>query len=96
MRARLTDGSVVELAQDCDCVIHEGPHWLHSDKITQYLLEKDYRQPVEQIIAKGAAATLDDVRRAELLFQHYAERQAMRLQELSRHMKRCGIVEILD
>lgn len=33
MKARLTDGQVVDLVKDCECRTHEGPHWLHMDAL---------------------------------------------------------------
>lgn len=30
---RLEDGSVVAAAQDCECLNHAGPHWLHMDSV---------------------------------------------------------------
>ena len=34
-QARMKDGTTVELTKDCECLdsIHEGPHWLHTDKL---------------------------------------------------------------
>lgn len=37
MKARLEDGSIVNLAKDCSCIDHEGPHWLHSDRLFRQL-----------------------------------------------------------
>jgi len=31
--ARLTNGSIVPLLKDCGCGTHDGPHWLHMDRI---------------------------------------------------------------
>lgn len=31
MEIRLTDGSTVVAAKDCDCRNHDGPHWLHDN-----------------------------------------------------------------
>lgn len=33
MKAKLIDGSVVELIKDCDCITHIGPHWLHMNNL---------------------------------------------------------------
>ncbi len=33
IRFRLNDGSIVPAEKDCNCCIHEGPHWLHMDDI---------------------------------------------------------------
>jgi len=31
VKAKLEDGSVVNLEKDCDCVLHDGPHWVYMD-----------------------------------------------------------------
>lgn len=33
MRAELTNGETIELTKDCECVTHDGPHWLHMDRL---------------------------------------------------------------
>lgn len=33
IRFRMKDGSIVDAEKDCRCVTHEGPHWLHMDRI---------------------------------------------------------------
>jgi len=33
MKAELADGLIVELQKDCDCVTHDGPHWIYMDKL---------------------------------------------------------------
>lgn len=33
LRFQLTDGQVVDAPQDCGCVHHTGPHWLHMDAV---------------------------------------------------------------
>jgi hypothetical protein len=35
--AEHADGTVRRLAKDCDCVVHEGPHWLHADAVAKRL-----------------------------------------------------------
>lgn len=30
MRAELTDGTVVRLSKECECINHEGPHWVYA------------------------------------------------------------------
>lgn len=37
MLARLDDGSIVTLEKDCSCLDHDGPHWLHSDRMFRQL-----------------------------------------------------------
>lgn len=33
MKAELVNGSIVELPKDCDCLTHDGPHWVHMDRV---------------------------------------------------------------
>lgn len=33
MKLRLTGGAVVVAVKDCECVTHEGPHWIHMDAL---------------------------------------------------------------
>ncbi len=33
MKAKLTDGTIIGLAKDCECITHSGPHWLHMDTL---------------------------------------------------------------
>lgn len=33
MQAELVNGSIIELQKDCDCITHDGPHWLHMDRV---------------------------------------------------------------
>lgn len=35
--AELNDGTEIELEKDCGCITHEGPHWLHMDRLTHSL-----------------------------------------------------------
>ena len=30
-KAELTNGQIVALKKDCDCLTHDGPHWLHAN-----------------------------------------------------------------
>lgn len=32
-KASLVTGETVVLKKDCECVDHEGPHWIHSQKM---------------------------------------------------------------
>jgi len=40
MKAKLTSGEIVELEKDCGCTHHDGPHWLHMDKVAAKLNRK--------------------------------------------------------
>lgn len=33
MQAKLTTGKIIELKQDCSCITHTGPHWLHMNDL---------------------------------------------------------------
>lgn len=55
MKARLTDGSVVVLAQDCTCVDHTGPHWLHMDA----LMRRRNREALERAVKTVESGTCD-------------------------------------
>jgi len=35
--ARLSDGRVIRLSKDCECVTHEGPHFLYMDRVSRDL-----------------------------------------------------------
>jgi hypothetical protein len=37
MKELLTTGDTIELVKDCDCITHEGPHWLHMDRLTHQM-----------------------------------------------------------
>ena len=80
VRARLSDGSVVELEKDCGCVIHEGPHWLHMDEV-----DKQLNARLRERAFKG-----------EFLAVHaFALAEARRLGEKLREMESRNIEEIL-
>ncbi len=95
MKARLTDGSIVDLPRDCDCLTHDGPHWLYMDTHTKQRLQVDYVEPITAVVELGAAATSSQVYHAMALAHQYAELQLVRLGELRRNMERLGIVELL-
>lgn len=33
MFLKMDDGRIVDAVKDCECCTHDGPHWLHMDKI---------------------------------------------------------------
>jgi len=33
MKAELENGTIVDLEKECGCITHEGPHWIHMDKM---------------------------------------------------------------
>ncbi len=89
--AKLIDGSIITLTGEYP----DGPAWLHDNDMTARMLERDYRAPIDAIIARGPDVTMSDVRHCEVLFAHYAERQSRRLGQLKDNMQRLGIVELI-
>jgi len=67
MKAELTDGTIIELEQDCGCITHTGPHWIHMDAIDKWLnnaLIKESLNPLHiQEIARLELARLEAKRR---------------------------------
>ena len=62
VKARLTTGEIIELPKDCECITHEGPHWLHLDRID--------RQRAAEALESGAytrhiALSLERLQRKE-------------------------------
>jgi hypothetical protein len=52
MKAITTTGDTIELVKDCDCVTHNGPHWLHMNDFDKHrnseMLERgNYRGHIE-------------------------------------------------
>jgi hypothetical protein len=78
--ARLKTGEVIVLKKDCECVIHDGPHWLHMDD-----LDKRLNAPLRARAMQGES----------LAFHAYAEAELRRLDEKRRNMERQHIVEII-
>lgn len=85
IRAKLEDGSVVELAQDCECVTHKGPHWLHMNRIEE---EQNLREAGPDAIALAGAL-------APALARHFAQAEVRRLNSLIAAMVERGIVRVL-
>lgn len=78
--ATLTTGETVQLEKDCDCLTHEGPHWLHMDAIARLFHEETMRH------AEGPLA--------EFVLIQVAEQEAERLKRKADKMKELGIVRI--
>lgn len=47
---KLKDGSIIEAVKDCECLFHEGPHWLHMDEI--------WREKNRNILANGGLSAV--------------------------------------
>jgi hypothetical protein len=92
MKVRLTDGSVVDLPKDCNCVTHEGPHALHMLEMDRQRLTSEAAE-IERYaklpMSPQAAAHL------RLRMQRHAEKQLARLREKRLYMQANRISEIL-
>jgi hypothetical protein len=76
MKAQLTNGQIVELEKDCECVIHDGPHWLHMDAFDK----AQNRELIEKAKAlTEGQPTMIDVMMAEVHFRRIGELERVRL-----------------
>lgn len=81
MKARLTDGSIIELPKDCHCVgLHDGPHWIHADEL-EHKMNREILN-----IAKRKLESEPDI--ALVLLDRFAEVEIIRLQAKEREMRR--------
>lgn len=96
MRARLINGQIVELAQDCECVTHDGPHWLHMSQVDRLLNYKILPriQEMEERLKSGDADCHDAAWYEQAVVQ-LAQAERMRLGALRRKYESLGIVEIM-
>lgn len=83
--ARFADGSVRPLPPDCDCTTHEGPHWLHMDRLDREANRRRLAELREAPPSAWAVVALCDLAQAE----------CRRLRERLRQMAARNIVEIL-
>lgn len=92
MHAELTDGTIIELTQDCACLSHTGPHWLHMDELTR---EKN-REALDRT-SKMSAQDIDAVQaiQCRALFDHFAKVEIIRLDTKLREMTSRGIKRII-
>ncbi len=79
--AELVTGEIVCLAKDCGCKHHEGPHWLFVDQSCKEVNQ----QCAQDARNKGNG----------LLLEHYAQEEARRLAEKTRHFKNLGIARLV-
>ncbi len=86
MMAKLNDGSVVELPKDCDCITHEGPHWLHANDL--------WRGRNRSLMDNARDQAADPVRRM-LAMQGLAREEMARLAEKGRLFERHGIARLI-
>ncbi len=41
------DGKRIPLEKECDCIIHDGPHWIHMDRLKRHLNKKYLENPTD-------------------------------------------------
>ncbi len=41
------DGRTIPLEKECDCIIHEEPHWIHMDSLKHKLNQKYLEKPTQ-------------------------------------------------
>lgn len=81
IRAELTDGSIVELEKDCGCTHHDGPHWLHENRVWRQLIKQDC-----DCGGKGMS---------EFLYLHCLGAQLRCVDDLLANMHAAGVVRIV-
>lgn len=77
------------LPRDCTCVTHDGPHWLHMDRLWA---ERNQEIRRRFDAARASGNYLD----AYLAGLAYAQEEAHRLAEKSRQMRLHGIEDLRD
>lgn len=81
VEVRLESGETITLAKDCDCVMHEGPHWLHMDEV-----DKRLNTPLRERAMQGEL----------LAVKAFVEAELRRLGSKRREMERLKIAEIIS
>lgn len=92
MHAELTNGTIIELVQDCQCLTHTGPHWLHMDEFTQ--------AKNREMLARATSVSeqkLNATRAIQVhaLLDHLARVEIVRLDGKFREITRRGIKRII-
>ena len=85
MKAKLTNGTIIELEKECDCTHHTIPHWLFMDNYWKGVLSERLKN-VEFIKHSYVL---------EAVLHNIAEEQEHRLGEKFCNMKWLGIEELI-
>lgn len=92
-KAKLEDGTIIQLERDCECITHRNPHWVHSDNFHR----EQNRKAIEPILPGNLpdqiSATFRDW--AYALMDWHAKAELIRLREKRQNMERLGIVELI-
>lgn len=86
--AELTSGEIVELQNDCGCITHNGPHWLHMINLERALnadAVKNFREP----------KTVGEKIEHQLAIIYMAGKEQARLKRLEAELTSRGIVRLI-
>lgn len=72
------------MSKDCECITHEGPHWLHLDGL-------DRRRNLEHLRRAVEALEAGDARAADHAAYAFARAEIVRLREKGWQMERAGV-----
>lgn len=78
MKARLKSGEIIELVKDCECITHEGPHFLHMNS-----LDKEQSQKYLDMKTNGGSLAFaqNEINRLNRLFCELRARKIVELIE---------------
>lgn len=88
-KAKLTDGTIIKLEHDCECITHRNPHWVHMDNL---------RRQANQSLFDRLKRAIESANHqdAVLASQAFAQEELRRLREKRWHMEKLGIVELIQ
>ena len=92
MRAELESGKIIDLVRDCECITHDGPHWLHMDQLSKQRNYKNHQWALESEPPK----TNQRLYALQNAIRSYALHESIRLGELRREMERHKICRIIS
>lgn len=75
MKAELTTGEIVPLEKDCECITHNGPHWVH---MADFWRQKNRDMPVGNALCLGAKAQ-EELMRLDALRREFEQHGIVRL-----------------
>ena len=95
IRFRLKSGEIIEAKKDCDCLTHEGPHWLHVLDLDHALCRQDRLvwMKAYEVYCRHPAAEVGQW--LDALANYTLTNNLYRLRRLSKRMKDQGIEEII-
>ena len=73
------DGNTIPLEKECDCIIHDDPHWIHMDRLKRHLNKKYLENPTDSNMR--ALSILESARLSEKEF-HFNRLGITQIQEV--------------